>query len=566
MESDKHKTPPTSPLTKNAFKIKPSALPIAVILAGILFTLYLQFQIPEGVFYSGDAGLKALLAKQLSGGQFRFDLAPPSISWVQNLWKNDFYPFKQPFVYFLNNRYYITFPYTFPLVTAPFYSLFGYAGLYIIPLVSTWALWWSFYRTCRRLKFSILSTSIALAILIFASHLTVYSAMYWEHTLAVALAFYGFSTLLIPGTIQGISKKDAVLSGISIGLSVWFRPEFLCLVAILLALVYFVSLSNLKFLKSWQVGKLHYLTKNREIFVASMLVTIGIFFLTNKLIYNHPLGIHAIQVVEQQTLPQRLAVAWNNFRELLLDRNSSVFLFKYLPIAVLPLLYLPISFIAKKQVKLNIKLAITYLICFLFIVGVSLMVPAGAGGKQWGPRFLLILVPIITILAIQELQLILRKAQPGLKYSCLFAVALMFVFGLHQNTFLGTANLVKNYQGILPAIQFLDKEPNQFIGMSHEYVAQVLEPGIKQDKIFFRAEDSPKLVQLGKTLAAQGQQTFIYVCYPFRPCTPPKDKPENLKFTQGNQSFTIKLSKLGVFGRYPIYKAAIAKNAATKPS
>lgn len=556
MKSDKEKKQPQG----KKFKIGLDDLPWLVIFVGILFTLYLQFLIPEDVFFSGDAGLKALLSKQLGSGQLRFDLVPPPQTWVQNLWNNGLYPFETPFVYNLNNKYWITFPYTFPLVTAPFYALFGYRGFYLVPLLATWAIWLSFYWACRRLKINSLFTAIGLIVLIFASHLSLYSAMYWEHTLAVALAFQGFSTLLIPGNSQGLSKKDAVISGVLIGLAVWFRPEFLCLVGLCLVLVYFASLNQFRQLdfinKRLRLGKLHYLTKNREIFVISMVVTVGLFFLSNKLIYNHPLGIHAIQVVEEQTLPQRLRDARKNFGQL------SGAIFEYLPITFFPVIYLIIAAIAKR--RFNIKLAAIYLICFFFIVGVSLIVPVStqkqiAGGLQWGVRFLLVLVPIICLVAIKELQLIQLKANPAIKYGCFLIFAMLVVIGVHKNVFAGTAFLKKTHDGYLPAIQFLQKDPHQVIAMSHQFVAQALEPGLSREKIFFRVEDSQKLVKLASTLADQGNQTFIYVCYPHRKCKVPETKPEALKFSKGNQRFGIKLSKLGKFGQYPIYEAAIAK-------
>ncbi|MEA5578516.1 hypothetical protein [Anabaena sp. UHCC 0451] len=68
--------------------------------------------------------------------------------------------------------YYITFPFTFPLITAPFYAILGYKGFYIIPLISTWVIWFNFYRLCQDFKFDSLIISIGLMTLIFASPLT----------------------------------------------------------------------------------------------------------------------------------------------------------------------------------------------------------------------------------------------------------------------------------------------------------------------------------------------------------------------------------------------------------
>jgi hypothetical protein len=205
-----------------------------IILVGVLFSLFLLWQIPDGVYFSGDGGLKALLAQQLSAGIFRFDLVLPSENWVQNLWSQGLYPYEEPFVYHLDNRYFITFPFPFSLITAPFYAFFGDRGFYLVPLVATWAIWVTFYWTCQRLKFNLFSTSLALVILIFASNLTLYSAMYWEHTLAVALAFAGIAILLSPTETSSLSIKDAILSGCLVGFSAWVRSEFLAMVGTLL--------------------------------------------------------------------------------------------------------------------------------------------------------------------------------------------------------------------------------------------------------------------------------------------------------------------------------------------
>ena len=150
-------------------KYKLSQLPLLIIVVGIVFTLYLQWRIPDGVFFSGDAGLKALLAQQLGSGQLHFDLIPPLENWVRNLRDSGLYPYSEPFVYQQDDLYFITFPFTFPLVTAPFYALFGFRGLYLIPLVATWFTWGIFYATCQRLKVKSVYTSLALISLNFAA-------------------------------------------------------------------------------------------------------------------------------------------------------------------------------------------------------------------------------------------------------------------------------------------------------------------------------------------------------------------------------------------------------------
>jgi len=287
--------------------------PLAVILSGLIFSLYLLSQVPDDIYFSGDAGLKALLARQFSSGKLNFDLILTVPSWVHNLWDSGLYPFEPPFSYKITNRYYITFPFTFPLVTAPFHALFGYRGFYIVPLLSTWVIWFNFYRICQFFQVSVIATSVGLATLIFASPLTMYSAMYWEHTLAVSLAFSGLVIVLSKGE-KTFTQKDAVTSGVLIGLSVWFRPEFLALVVILLPLI----LISYRF----KLGKFNILDEQKTIFIVALFATIVCFFTVNQLIYNHPLGAHSLQVVEEFSLQTRLTTAmrifgkmWNNFRQ-----------------------------------------------------------------------------------------------------------------------------------------------------------------------------------------------------------------------------------------------------------
>jgi hypothetical protein len=548
---------------------------LLTILVGILFLLYLQSQIPDGVYFSGDAGLKALLAQQLGSGILRFDLIPPSQEWVRQLWDDGLYSYDRPFVYNVNSKYFITFPFTFPLVTAPFYTLFGYKGLYFIPLVSTWSIWFTFYFVCRSFQFKDVITSFALIALIFASPLTIYSAMYWEHTLAVALCFSGIAILLINRKQEFVSWWKVSRAGCLIGLSVWFRPEFLCAIAILVGLLYtFLPISKIfkkKLIEKYHLNLYHSIlfTRNREILIGSAIATVALFFLCNQLIYDHPLGIHAIQIVEKLSLSQKLVDAWSNFRGL------SVALYQFMPIVYFLLLYLLFASIRKIVLafnnspksenffQLDFYQLTTYLICLTLTIGVSLIVPVGtagqiAGGKQWGTRFLLILIPIIILLTAKIISRIFQEKQLG-RFSLGFSVIIIIflISGIVKNTFEATAYFHSNNQKILPAVQFLKEDKHDAIVVSHQLAAQALEASVNKQKIFFKAETSQDVIKLSKALVQQKRSEFIYICYPHSPCKLPEERAKNFQFQESDREFQIKLSSLGTFGKYPIYKGTI---------
>lgn len=514
--------------------------------------MFLQLLIPTDAFYSGDGGLKALLAEQLSAGQWRFDLNLPVAEWVRSLWEDGLYPFKPPFVYQRQEHYYITFPFTFPLVTAPFHALLGFRGLYVVPLIATWALWFSFYSACQRFKLGPISTAIALATLIFASPLSLYSAMYWEHTLAVALAFQGLAMVLIPSE-QELSTPKAIASGILVGLAVWFRPEFLCLVGILTLLT---IVTQVKVLRSPQ-----WLPSKAPVVVGSMIVTVAIFFAINKAVYGHPLGIHAVQIVEGFSLSKRLSDALKNLQEL---GWSLVY---YFPVVFIPVIYSVLSLFSRR-LKLSPQMQTILITSALFLLAVPLIVPLGAGGKQWGPRFLLILIPLASLLAIAQIQSVNQTAKSSLRYAFLGLFSVFFAVGLYINSYLGVADLKQNNQIAADAVMSLRTQPNSIVGISHQYVAQALSPNF-QEKTFFLAENPEDLEKLSTTLLAQGQNEFLYLCYPHRPCDLPQTMQNRSLTIANNSSLNIQFVESGKVSKYPLYTVVLtptpAANSAQSP-
>nr|WP_190803626.1 hypothetical protein [Leptolyngbya sp. FACHB-261] len=534
--------------------------------------------IQEEIYFSGDGGLKALLAKQLSSGNLRLDLILPAETWVQQLWSKGLYPFKPPFVYHEANHYYITFPFTFPLLTAPFHALFGFRGLYIVPLVSLWSIWLSFYWTCQRLRLGNISSSIAVLVLIFASPLSLYGATYWEHTLAVALAFHGLSLLLVP-TNQGLSKCSALLSGILIGLSAWFRPELLCVAGVLLALALacsrFSFLLNLSYLvgggllglsiwlKDGAIGfaglscllfqalpKTEFSLPRKKFLVASLVITIAVFFGLNTLIYHHPLGIHAIQVVEGFSVRTRLLEAYRFFGSM----NSE--LMAYFPVIFFPLICVLLS-LFEREVRLAPNVKLIALFCILTACLIPMLLPSD-GGKQWGPRFLLILVPISTLVSVSILQSILQWRPSSLRYFSIGLFSMLVAVGIQTNTIQGAAYFAQNFK-TAPLTQSLRQDSSPVIAVTHQYLNQMLMP-VLISNAFFLTEDEAALAELGKALVQQKQQQFTYICYRETTC---QASTGLSGFNLNGQQFSFQFAGVKKFEGHSVYKASIVQAGAS---
>ncbi|AFZ58232.1 hypothetical protein H6G54_19650 [Anabaena cylindrica FACHB-243] len=558
------------------YKLKVNA-PLLIILSGVIFSLYLLSQIPDEIYYSGDGGLKALLAKQISSGKLQFNLDLPAPQWVHDLWNHGLYPFEAPFSYKISNLYYITFPFTFPLVTAPFYALFGFRGFYIIPLISTWFIWLSFYRLCQFYKLDQLITAIGLLTLIFASPLTMYSAMYWEHTLAVCLAFNGLQIMLTKGA-KDFSTKNSVFSGILIGLSVWFRPEFLALVAIVIMLVITsygnsIGLMNgilkpnrrdaeedkkgvfTSYLGSLYIIQLDLITiiKSKQIiFLTSLILTVLCFFALNKLIYNHPLGAHAFQVVENFSLQARLLKSVKFFNELKNDLPA------YFPIIYFAIPVLVIS-LFRKNINFTPAIKQILLISILFLCLVPVLIPSD-GGKQWGSRFLLILIPLLNFIAISCLDRTWKIKKFGIRYISSGIFVTLFILGFHLNTIQGTINCYqKGKMENLAVLNFLRKDSNKIVAVANQYVGQSFETTFKQ-KTFFLTKQPDDVSKLGLALHEQSYEKFIYICPVYDKCFSSPQIPDKLELSANNKNLTIQLKKIIQNNRYRIEEAAIIEN------
>jgi hypothetical protein len=518
-----------------------SALIGLVLVLAFLYSVYLQTVITDRVFFSGDAGLKALMAMQFAGGGLHFDLDLPGDAWVKELWLKGWYPFSPLSVPTISGRHYIQYSFPFPLLSAPFYALFGQRGLYVLPLVSIWGLWLVFLRACRRLLLSDAATALGLATLCFSAPLTLYSAMYWEHAPAVLLAFYGITCLLRPSSDVPSSRPELLLGGALTGAAVALREELICIVG---ALVLVAVLKRLR------PGNLLTGIRDLEWYLAASFAVIGLFLAGNALIYGHPLGAHSFAVIHENfSLYGRRHNAW------LLSLKLTSYLLDTFPITYfLPLGVLLVVLLRQHPLRRS-PTAFLAVIGSVYMVTVPFLLPdirlAGDGGKQWGPRFWLVLVPIVSLAAILVLEQLYMIGKFRARAVLLLLYFALFAWGFHRNTVEGTESLSADYRDrVFPVKELLKASPEKNVVVNTTDMAQELMPALPQ-KNFFLADVDDQLNRFSADLVSTGQTHFYYLRYATQ------GAPESRAVLAGERWFYLRVSDVGRYGIYALYKAEI---------
>jgi hypothetical protein len=465
------------------------ALGVLLVLA-LAFAVFLQCQVHDEVFFACDGGLKALQVKQLSRGAWHADLRLPAPAWARALWQEGFYPFGDPFVREVDGRRYVAFGFLFPLLSTPFYALLGHRGLHLIGLLSISILWWCFIRACRRLGLGVVPTSLAFFGLAFASPLTLYSAMYWEHSTAVALAFWGVATVFD----RGAAKRRLIFGGLLLGLSMWLRPECACL----LPPVLLISLQRSP--------------RRQGAWLIASTTLAGLLLLAlNAAIYGFPFGAHGLEVSQSATLWERLATADSTGKTLVGD------FIHHHPVVLVALVILAATTLRPGvaddglQVKLGLSLA-------FFLLCVPLIAPH-FGGMQIGPRYLLPAAPLLWMLIAAQLRWLGRQKRWLMMVGCGGILACTGV-GVLQNAYLGTRVLRHNFEyRVLPALRALREETPDAVVVTHQAIAMHLQAEFDH-KIFFRMRGDAGDQRLVDGLRAAGRTAFTLIAMASYPPDP----------------------------------------------
>jgi|GEM_PF-2222205 len=503
--------------------------------AGVGLTLLLQLQVRDEVFYSGDAGIKLLLVQQLARGEAAADLRLEAQPWARELWDQGLYPFEPPFVHQYGDRRFAAFPLALPLLSTPFYRLAGFRGLYLVPLLATWALWLGFIRFGRRLFPGQGALSLGLAGLVLASNLSLYSAMFWGHTLAACLAFWGLGLALFPRG-EKLEPGRAVLNlggaGLLLGLAVWFRAETVCLAGAVILTVFLLARPGDRFKPAFTVG-LGFLAGLGLVWLAlwplfgSLILTMG-----------HPLG-H--QAVISQARPDLLAGAEFIGHGLANLVRLQGRLFYYFPLAPAALALVLLGAVRPRLFLSRAQKAL-FLVYLLYVLTAPFILEPP--GKEWGPRYMLPVVPVLSLLAAAGWQRLKDRTGGGVRWAAAGVLVVLLALGAHLNLWVGGKALARDYSArVRPALEMLRTSPERIVACADQHIAQELAAAFK-GRTFFHANGPAEEELLVRGLARAGQEGCLFLYYDGDP------KPGDLVLEAGGTRLKAGFEDLGRFGRY----------------
>jgi len=200
----------------------------AIAAVSMLYLLLLCL-LPKEAFWITDGGNKYIQVQHFA----RTGASGVSIDYPAEKIDPDreFFPYGGHHFHKRNGKIYSFYPFYFPLVSVPPYRLFGPAGLYVIPLLSSIACFFVMLGLFRQVNLDE-AGGYGILMLSLCTPFFFYSLTFWEHSLATLLGVIGLVLILKSETVRK-STAFLLMGGVLLGLSTVFREEgyilFICL-------------------------------------------------------------------------------------------------------------------------------------------------------------------------------------------------------------------------------------------------------------------------------------------------------------------------------------------------
>jgi hypothetical protein len=419
---------------------------------------------PEGVFFTGDGGVKYMQVAGLIDGHFtRFSLDWRASDWVKSIWtKYDAFPIQPPFVHETPAGLFIVYPVAFALLSSLTFLWLGGKGLVIWPLVGALGLCgalWRVWRGDRYVLFKVLGV-------ILCTPIVFYSMLYWEH--AVALPFVAAGLLMLP---RARSSREFLLCGLILGCSLFFRSEAIAFFpACLLMLLW-----RKKTFVVW--------------FYAGMVLTAVLYLFLNRYAFGTFMPPHATQMVRNPLFIVLTGII-----------NLSEMLPSLVSIAPCFLLALWAALEADSDDRMILAITTTSIVVIAFIA------PAKET-SDFGPRYLVTIMPLLGYVA---MNVTFRFRKAGIVLLC----ALLWGFCLWNNFVAANRQQIRQlWSRTYPADQQLRRmDDAQIILTGYPYISQ--EFGVflyGRDVILVRDRTFPAILE---DMSREGIRSALLVAYP----------------------------------------------------
>ncbi|NTW02341.1 MAG: hypothetical protein HGA19_13855 [Oscillochloris sp.] len=499
----------------------------ATLAVGLLYVVLLIWVVPVNGLWSGDQGAKivqviSLIQHRFSSGAIsnpsagidpegRFSALPALFTWPHN------------------GSYYSIFSYPHALLSTPWFFLFGYAGLYVVPVGATLGTLMIGSALGERLGLRILWTIPLL--LGVATPIGFYALVFWEHALATGVTTGALLCALLALTAPRHKNGYALIAGLLMGFAWWFRAECLWLEpALLLGLAW--ARADRRLLAWVAIGIVVSLTPmavfNLLIFGMPLGAQVAVNFTTPTAATPSALLSHRSEISITMLLGNAwpglwwivaaialaFATIWADRWRLWLQAGAALLCIMYLlgpgtgllhtgivvacPLALLALSAWNPAYLTHAPIRLLLGTSI------IFLCGVLLTTP-NDGGAQWGPRYLLPILPALVIAGLTALGN--KSNQPRLTQGA--ALTLLISAGLIAQI-QGVRTLHDSTTTSLRLVQVVNAQPDQPVVTDIWYAPQLLAP-IYFERTILLLNTPSDIPVLSTSLRSQGITHFSYL-------------------------------------------------------
>jgi len=471
-----------------------------VVLAGVAWTLHLAGGVDEPIFFSGDGGLKYLNLQQIQRGHWGNDIVPPDQPWVRDLWARDLGPFKlNVYVHHHDGRYLTQYLITLAALAAPFEAVLGPVGMLVPALLGAWLGWVLCVRLVHREMDDRWLGLLVIAHVIFATPLTVYAALFWEHTLG---ALFGLVAWLPVMVHRRWPTPIIALCGLAGGLCTWLRPEAVVLPFILLPTV---------LVACWLGGRL----RQWPVYFAAQVIGYLSFIVYNKLTLGSLLGLAPKAVTERSafSILDRFRIGGGLLFDGVAELCTDAPLVMLAPIMVAALIVVIRRRDERRQQHWSWLL---WLASGLVTLAMISLVAPNLSGKRIGPRYLFVVLPVLMLAIGFSLNALLPATRRHVwRWVGLVVLLVMFGFGFKKSTIEhGRTVERENRQRIKPALVMLRERPEQVIVGLHQYeMAEI--SSLLHDKVLLRAETREGFSEIVEALNTQEIDEALFYGYSY---------------------------------------------------